>query len=62
MLMRTYFSRELVEQVNSQLALGRVAPRVIPSKVRSYVENKTRQEIADALSLAWRKNSGRDKK
>lgn len=58
--MRTYFSRELVKQVNSQMALGHITPRVIPSKVRSYVESKTQQEIADALSLAWRKNVARD--
>ena len=57
--MNTYFSRELVERVNAQMVLGHNAPRVIPSKVRSYVERKTQQEIADALSWAWRKNVGR---
>ena len=59
--MSAYFSRGLVEQVNSQMASGRVASRVIPPKVRSYVEGKTTQEIADALSWAWRKNAGRDR-
>ena len=59
--MSAYFSRELVEQVNSQMVSGRIASRVIPPKVRSYVERKTTQEIADALSWAWRKNAGRDK-
>lgn len=58
--MSTYFSRELVERVNSQMVSRHVASRVIPSKVRSYVERKTQQEIADALSWAWRKNAGRD--
>ena len=58
--MSTYFSRELVERVNSQMALGCTTSRVIPSNVRSYVERKTQQEIADALSWAWRKNAGRD--
>ena len=58
--MSEYFSRELVRRVNSQMALGRTASRVITSKIRSYVEHKTQQEIADALSWAWRKNAGRD--
>ena len=58
--MSAYFSRELVERVNAQMALGRTASRVIPPKIRSYVERKTEQEIADALSWAWRKNAGRD--
>ena len=57
--MIAYFSRELVERVNSQMTSGRVALRVIPPKVRSYVECKTTQEIVDALSWAWRKNAGR---
>ncbi len=57
--MSTYFSRELVERVNAQMTLGHTASRGIPSKVRSYVERKTQQEIADALSWAWRKNVGR---
>ena len=57
--MSTYFSRELVERVNAQMAFRHTASRVIPSKVRSYVERKTQQEIADALSWAWRKNVGR---
>lgn len=58
--MSTYFSRELVERVNAQMALGCTASRVIPLKVRSYIEHKTQKEIADALSWAWRKNAGRD--
>ena len=52
------FSRELVEQVNSQMALGRVSSRAVPPKVRAYVERKTPQELSDALSWAWRKNAG----
>lgn len=59
--MSAYFSRELVKQVNSQMASGRIASRVVPSKVRLYVERKTNQEISDALSRAWRKNADRDK-
>lgn len=58
--MSAYFSRELVEQVNSQMTSGRATLRVIPPKVRSYIERKTPQEIAEALSWAWRKNAGRD--
>ena len=58
--MSTHFSRELVERVNSQMVSGCVASCVIPPKVKSYVERKTQQEIADALSWAWRKNAGRD--
>ena len=58
--MNTYFNREFVEQVNSQMALGHLASRVIPSNVRSYVERKTEQEISDTLSRAWRKNVYRD--
>lgn len=59
--MDTYFSRELVERFNSQMVSRSVSSRVVPSKIRSYVEGKTTQEIADALSWAWRKNAGRDK-
>lgn len=58
--MRTYFSRDLVEKVNSQMLSGHFVSRTIPSNVRSYVERKTQKEIADALSWAWRKNAGRD--
>lgn len=57
--MSVYFSRELVEQVNSQMALGHVSSRNVPPEIQSYVEHKTQQEIADALSWAWRKNVGR---
>ena len=55
--MSTNFSRELIEQVNSQMALGRVSSRAISPKVRAYVERKTQQELSDALSWAWRKNT-----
>lgn len=58
--MSAYFSRELVRQVNLQMASGRIASRVVPSKVRLCVERKTNQEISDALSRAWRKNADRD--
>ena len=54
------FSRELVEQVNSQMIAGHVSSRPDPYNLRSYVENKTQQEISEALSSAWRKNVGRD--
>ncbi|MBQ4468821.1 MAG: hypothetical protein II917_01590 [Synergistaceae bacterium] len=53
------FSRELIEQVNSQMVSG--ASCVIPQSVRSYIERKTPQEISDALSHAWRKNATKDK-
>lgn len=55
--MNTYFSRELVEQVNSRMTSRRVSSRVISPQVRSYVERKTTQELSDALSFAWRKNA-----
>ena len=58
--MSAYFSRELVEQVNSQMKSGRIASHVVPSRVRLCVERKTNQEIFDALSHAWRKNVDRD--
>ena len=58
--MSTYFSREFVKQVNSQMTSGRAASRVISPKVRAYIERKTQQEITNALSWAWRKNAGRD--
>ncbi len=59
--MNAYFSRELVEQVNSQMVLKHVVPRVIPPNVRDYIGHKTQQEISEALSSAWRKNAGKDK-
>ena len=55
--MSAYFIRELVEQVNSQMASGRIVSRVVPSKVRLCVERKTNREISDALSRAWKKNA-----
>lgn len=58
--MSAHFSRELVEQVNAQMLSGRLSSRVIPPNVRSCIERKTKQEIAEALSWAWRKNAGRD--
>ena len=58
--MSIYFSRELVKRVNSQMVSGYAASRIIPLKIRSYIERKTQQEIADALSWAWRKNAGRN--
>ena len=55
--MNIYFSRELVEKVNSQMTSRRVSPSVVSPQVRSYVERKTTQELSDALSFAWRKNA-----
>ncbi len=55
--MSTHFSRELIEQVNSQMVSGRFSSRIISPKARFYVERKTKQEISDALSRAWRKNT-----
>ena len=55
------FSRELVEQVNSQMASRHGALRAIPQNVRSCIEQKTQQEISDALSRAWRENAAKDK-
>ena len=55
--MNTYFSRELVEQVNSRMTSRRVQSSVVSPQVRSYVERKTTKELSDALSFAWRKNA-----
>ena len=55
--MNTYFSRELVEQVNSQMKLGCVNRNAVLPQVRSFVESKTPRELSDTLSWAWRKNA-----